>query len=757
MAAVVVARPPPRRFDPSQRPKFLKECSEQDPAVGPSTPREATRSAAVSAAAAVALAGPSWAGLGVATRTSTLGASSKLRRLRHSSAPSDLLALMPAPLDPPPATTAAAGNDTASAAVQKGSATLHFGDVVRLLRAGDSAALSTVLPGHCDEVEDHLTRQLEGSGRQAGGFVAVTAVPPRPGADGADQCRQRGVWEVFRANPLDGLVGDTVHYGQPVRIGQRPAQLGGDEMLLSCEPPQHSGGADEPYLVLGRYAAFGHADPRIEGRKTFDTTFRLLPLLDLSACDGQPVDLREPVLLAPVGPAAYLHRARYVQLAPGLTAASGRQVHTTGDREFAVEAVTWERMGRRDVTGPTKQLPSSLQPTAGGWIVQRLVLTEGSLAACDRRRAQVHDGLPRALLGRALEVPAPCARAASMTAPACQDTSYARWVRLREVLLPRLNARGTFGFANFRKALVLRGHQEVTLADKTLFDWPLADTPPNAWEFHLLDLESVAAVLLADCGLQILDEDLALLGRAFGVSSSAAVAAAEDGAGGSGSGSGGDGGGALLVDVDLLADALRGEPCPGRHTMLFRLFAKLQREAGVKEDECLDCGWLAERLWEAMPREKLGQKMPPFTPDELLGCLPLLRTNAALTRANFLRWAADLVFHIPGHMQFAANFREVWGHPPEASAIEERLWRFLRPAERGGGESAAEARPPPLAREHRPLSRSGRPRSVLPDAAGAAKAGASSPFTVHRARAHRSHSRLPRTSNRRSTSTCSRD
>merc|ERR1719215_986460 len=46
--------------------------------------------------------------------------------------------------------------------------------------------------------------------------------------------------------------------------------------------------------------------------------------------------------------------------------------------------------------------------TDQGWIIERMVVAPRGLEAYDKFRAQAHSGLPRALLGRALQAPPAC-------------------------------------------------------------------------------------------------------------------------------------------------------------------------------------------------------------------------------------------------------------------------------------------------------------------------------------------------------------
>ncbi|CAE8581935.1 unnamed protein product, partial [Polarella glacialis] len=207
---------------------------------------------------------------------------------------------------------------------------LHFGDAVRLLLPALStslrpAALCTcVPPAICSGVgaraitgtdavdEEHrLAAELAGSGRSAAGFVAVTAAVL---ADPSAEVSRRSVWEVYRANPLDAFRDDSVvHYGQHLRLGQRPVVVGADEVLLSCEPPSREGANGAPYLVLGRSADYGYPYVHGEGMKGFDATFLFAPVAGSDRKEGDPLDLRQRVRVIPASPYAHLAGPRQLQ------------------------------------------------------------------------------------------------------------------------------------------------------------------------------------------------------------------------------------------------------------------------------------------------------------------------------------------------------------------------------------------------------------------------------------------------------------
>lgn len=282
-----------------------------------------------------------------------------------------------------------------------------------------------------------------------------------------------------------------------------------------------------------------------------------------------------------------------------------------------------------------------------------------TLKAHDRMRAQAHSGLPRALLGRALEAPPPCVSMGVMTSAASQDSRLTRWERLRQVLLPRLAKRGMFGLADLRKALTVQGQAALIKWENVKhFTWPDACDPPLPEDALLLRAEDIAFVLLSDCGLEVRDEDLKLMELTWSVPSDGNIHE-------------------TFVDAHAFCDALRGEPSPGRHQCVMRLYTQLQRDAGIPEHSSLDADWLASRLWPTLrPWNRPGVKLPPFTPDDLLGALPLLRSHSALTRAAFLRCTADLAFTIASHSEFIEFIYRVWGLEVEVKPLESELWNF---------------------------------------------------------------------------------
>jgi len=641
---VTVSCRPPSFFDPARRPAFLNDSSAQA-LTSCQPPREVPR--AVAAAAAAALARPYG---GLRQRASTPRGAVQVAPwpppLKDGGAAEHFrLGSEPLPLTGDPS-----GNF--------GDGLLHFGDSMRILRPSDRAALSTVPPGCAREVETHISEHLRSSGRNDDdGCTPITAVPPREAIGGTargEPCR-RSVWEFHRVNPVDGFAGDIVHYGQLIRIGQRPGaawpcDLGEkDEILLSCEPPMHGGGGAAPYLVLGRLAGFGHPYQLPDNHKNFDTMFRLLPLGLQSRPTGLPVAAGDSVQLVPASTAAYLNKPRSIRVMPGCTQ-EGKYVRTMGSisalSELCLEA-------------PLFSFDSP--KIARGWTLERLNVAPGSLVACKELRAQVNAGLPRALLGRALATPHACASVGAATAASCQDSALARWERLRSTLLPRLAKRGTFGFADFRKALTVLGQAALLKWEGVQkFSWPGANDPPREEDALLLRADDIASVLLSDAGLQICEEDMNLIARTWGVRGD------EQG----------------LVDANYFCDALRGESSPGRRKCMIRLYAQLQRDAGILEHASLDSEWLTSRLWPTLrPWARPGVKQYPFTPDELMGALPLLRSHGALSRAAFVRLTADLTYNVPTHAEFTAFIHGVWGLQIEAMPDEASLWNF-------GGEIA---------------------------------------------------------------------
>merc|ERR1712232_644679 len=57
-----------------------------------------------------------------------------------------------------------------------------------------------------------------------------------------------------------------------------------------------------------------------------------------------------------------------------------------------------------------------------GWRVERVALSPGGVKACIETRNEAHTGLPRALLGRALDAPPFSIADHAATATACQDS-----------------------------------------------------------------------------------------------------------------------------------------------------------------------------------------------------------------------------------------------------------------------------------------------------------------------------------------------
>jgi len=627
----ITCPPPPRFFDPAKPPKFLAGTSFAS--TGPQrTTRETPRSkpTAVVAAAAATLA-------------------KRAEQFQYDSAPLALERDARCDLGP------------------ECGGVLRFGDALQILRDGDRAALSTVPAGCAAEVEDYINGELLGSGRDPEKFTPVNAVLNQQSGQDAGMPSRRSVWELHRFNPLDGFPDGIVHYGQLLRIGQKPSITGPshlkrEEILLSCEPPRRGGGADAPYMVLGRFAPFGHPDVRIDPRKAFNTVFRLLPARPRRAWGA--VDLRDPVLIAPAAPASYSHKARILHVAPSCEE-QGKLVPMLGglrvSGELKLQAGVMER--------PVVKMPArkhlrsdySQQTVNASWLIECLALRPGSLAACDWRREQQHTGYNRALIGRCFPTPAPCTRGGSYAAAESQDTRFSRWERIRSAVLPRLGKRGVFGFANLRKAMTVLG-EGTTLAPAELgklLEWPDADEPLMEDTRCVLRMEDVESVLVSDCGIQLLEDDLALIAHVFVDKSSRSLQQ-----------------GGTFIDADMFLDALRGEASPGRYRCLSRLYTMLQDIAGVDNTVSLDAEWIQTRLWQSRTREKVGATLLPFSPDDIMGTLPLLRTTSAVSRLTFIRCAADIAFNIPGHADFVTFVREVWGCPAGDTANEAEYWNF---------------------------------------------------------------------------------
>eukprot|EP00747_Dinoflagellata_sp_TGD_P126531 gnl/TRDRNA2_/TRDRNA2_174289_c0_seq2.p1 gnl/TRDRNA2_/TRDRNA2_174289_c0~~gnl/TRDRNA2_/TRDRNA2_174289_c0_seq2.p1 ORF type:complete len:830 (+),score=110.40 gnl/TRDRNA2_/TRDRNA2_174289_c0_seq2:86-2575(+) len=693
---VMIPLRPPKCFGPERRgPQFLRNPHAE---VATGTPREVPRSVAAAAAAVLGhplqsdeftkdevLVQPPCGGGPVTLASRLAGVRTgpvqtdprphdskqpRQRLLRHSAEPLPLVAEAALPMTARTPATVVGGM-------------MHFGDNIRLMREADLATLSTVPAGCAAELERFISRSLAGLGREhRGGFLPVTAVQA-PGSNVGNDDPQspepsrRNVWQFYRVNPADGFPDDIVHYGQLVRIGQHPNELGGNEALLSCEPPERDGPAGAPYMMLARLAKFGHPGAEA-GKKAFETVFRLLSAADptpSSLSDANvtpvPVDVRQALLLVPAAPAANMHRPRFVQVAPSRAyGGSGLLVRTVQGDELGVEAAEaelrpiWFKSTKSQKHGKASEYRSGrtiegLQSyVSGRWLVERLVLSSGVIEACDRRRMQAHLGLPRALVGRALEAPPPSVIGSVLACPSAMESPYARWERIRRSLLPRLLADGDFGFANFRKALIVHSEAVLWKGAKEKFvggnvNFPTADEGQRADERCLLTASTLGEILRHDFALQILDEDVSLVQDAF-------VATSQD----------------SKIDADMFADAIRGETSPGRQDILIRLYAQLQREAGFNpaDNYCLDVEWLADRMWKGLPPDRPGVKQPKFTPNELMGVMPLLRTHTAIPRAAFLRWAGDLTYHLSTHEAFAEYLQMMWGCPVDALPREHWLW-----------------------------------------------------------------------------------
>lgn len=590
---------------------------------------------------------------------------------------------------------------------EDGMPSLRFGDSVLVSEASSSAGDFARLEPHrrlctaphgAAEVEEDVAAALRASGRVAEGFLPVTAAPPNASPPG-----RRGVWQLHRANPLDGFPDvDVLHYGQPLRFGQRHARAADgeqdEELVLSAEPPVAGGGGRAPYLVLARSVGFGDPRPDGAGRQAFHSVFQLFPCghhrssSAAASLLGAPVDPRVPVELRAMAPAAYSHTPRFLRLATSppsapvatlgafgegasaaraLQRASAHGVQPVVARcELALEAADasqlaadTEAAARLEEEGPGHgrlAAPSSL----GRWFVHRLALTPAAQAAQRAAEASVEHAsaraslrkplhrpplqasLARALLGRALAAPPTDLR---VTATGRHETAFARWGHLRAALLPRLRARGPLGLAVLRKTLVARAEPIIQpdLLDEVIVD-PAFDEPLRPLERCAVALADVAAVCRVAYGLIVGDADLGLIGRAF-----AFVPSDDIGRG---------------VDVDAFVDALRGEITPGRMLSLARLYAHFQREEGTEES--LDVQSLSRRLAYAAPWEGPEQGA---SPDELVGALPLLRAHTKVPLGSFQRWMCDLTFCVSDHAQFDCQVAAMWGLPLRNNTVPPAL------------------------------------------------------------------------------------
>ncbi|CAE8623633.1 unnamed protein product, partial [Polarella glacialis] len=84
-----------------------------------------------------------------------------------------------------------------------------------------------------------------------------------------------------------------------------------------------------------------------------------------------------------------------------------------------------------------------------------------------------------------------------------------------------------------------------------------------------------------------------------------------------------------LLDADLLVDALRGEPSPGRRQTLDRLYTLLQEEAGIPRENSLNIGWVEKHMSDVERAAELESAsanpiLRSFTPEDLLDAFPLL-------------------------------------------------------------------------------------------------------------------------------------
>mmetsp|Transcript_46714 Transcript_46714/g.84316 ORF Transcript_46714/g.84316 Transcript_46714/m.84316 type:complete len:668 (+) Transcript_46714:64-2067(+) len=665
MKHVNMPRPPKTGFDDARPvPKFLQESSQARQRF---SPREVPRGVAISAAATLAVE-PAMSSTSLAHAAKGVQPSLQLRTPREAerrtfnvrSRGYQRAQWPPAPAQPVVAAQAVLPLEPA--ALDESCAWLSFGDAVQLLLppcsegASPAALTSCVAPSLTGKVgpeeaaasdamaeEKRLAEELAASGRKARDFVAVTAAPLVD-----EQVTRRSVWEVFRANHLDGFSDDVVHYGQHLRLGQRPVVDQGSEVLLSCEPPSRAS-LSAPYLALGRQAGFGYPDANDESRRYWDTTVVFAPSHKV-CCMGDPVDLRYGVRIVPLSPFSYLHGQRVLRPVPGVISngvgrgCCSRTVKVAAGRELLLHAA----------------LPSTA-PDDDWWIIERLTVPEGDVEKCDQERRQIHMGRARALLGRSLGPPPAGVRYLSGIGPG-RDTPYARWEHLRSAIFKRLAARGDdFVFTTFRK--VLSKDRELDGRGLSTNKAPAADEAAALDEQILVPLPQLVISFL-DFGLDVSKDDLELLSGRFRVE--------------------GKKGAEQLIDVDLFADDLRGDTSPARRLILHRLYSRLQEEAKISPKSSLTVAWARWRLESATPTALPGVEDRPVSVEDVMNALPLLRTHSGITRPAFVRWNLDLCIHIPTHAAFLKRQKQLWGALVERTAetLEEQAnWSlpFPRP------------------------------------------------------------------------------
>eukprot|EP00929_Paragymnodinium_shiwhaense_P067065 TRINITY_DN33744_c0_g2_i1.p1 TRINITY_DN33744_c0_g2~~TRINITY_DN33744_c0_g2_i1.p1 ORF type:complete len:729 (-),score=88.99 TRINITY_DN33744_c0_g2_i1:123-2309(-) len=586
--------------------------------------------------------------------------------------------------------------------LSEGAAPLRFGDVIHLTqhRNGLTFALSTVPYGCAEEAERRVSSELQMSGRKACNFLSVTAsLMSEEEEKDRGALGRRSVWELHRAEPLDGYPLDgMLRYGQPFRLGQRQEEAGDDEMMLVCEPPAIEGGGRAPYLMSARRAGFGFPHPRSKHiKKVTDTAFQFLEVPSergSSAGSGTPVDVSQPLLLVACSPAAHGHEPRFMRTTQaglaGVAGSGGRAVRSVAGISFG------SGLGGKEVlveAADRSQLAAD-RALSACWQVRRLTLPQTELVACENRRTAAHDGLPRALLGRALAAP-PDSVAQGRAAKA--ETAFSRWEIFRRTLLPRVDQRGMTGFAFFRKALIARAEPVIKPAELAeVTEEPVATNLSRPLEVSWVSAAEIQMTFLTEYGLKADDDLLLLMAASMGKAEQPASGHPRDELK------------RWVIDVDVLADALRGmDVSPCRTLCLERLYAQLQGEAQLPSDQSLDLHWIERRLYEAIPPETPGMKDRTIgSPQELLRGIPVLRSYRRISQSAFVRWISDLCYNLPDHVSFAAKMEEMWGTPLPASAREARLWQLPRkPVFEWVGEACAPLMSGEVIRNRRRMSR----------------------------------------------------
>lgn len=350
-----------------------------------------------------------------------------------------------------------------------------------------------------------------------------------------------------------------------------------------------------------------------QGRRSWNTAFTLVPEHSSAGGYGDPVDLRWGVRIVPIAPFSYLHGPRLMQ------AVFGGLSNPVGrgciSRSAAVGKDVQELL--LHASAPEGEPPDV------GWVLERLCLNPAA---------------PRTAAGG--------------------DTTFAQWHSLRAVILKRIRRRGeVLAYSIFRKIL----SKDCLVPDGPISTsrLPTADGSATLAERTLVGESSVLTSLRCDYGVQLGVDDMQLITKHFRPPGTESLWSEP------------------LIDVNALADAIRGETSPGRSRTLQQLYSLLQKQAGLKPTDSLAVAWIRTRVEST----EVGGEL--FPAQDLLASLPLVRSHAGITRLAFLRWQMDALALVPSHESCLEFLHQIWGDVALTMGTEEEKFNWSLSLPRG--------------------------------------------------------------------------